>query len=269
MKLTYILPLLGLLSAPVIAQNTIFSDNFTSGSRTQWVASTGTSLTVVNDATFGSNVLQLTTQANAVATFSGTFSISAAAPITLTVNFRDVTNNGTLFAGVRIGLFNNNGTSAGAADGSAVTTNTGNDSGIWAALKATNMNMNSESGAAAPIFFGGDRLGSTSSTYTLGNVGYTDYGTSVHTLQIVYTTSGANTLATTTLDGLLVNSQTIASTTFGSVNQLAFTTDQGSSTLQIDNVLVTQAIPEPATYAAMLGAIALGSSVYRRRRSHA
>jgi hypothetical protein len=253
----------------VFAQTTLFSDNFTSGTRLQWVSSTGTSLTVVNDVTFGSNVLQLTTQANAVAAFASTFTISAAAPITLTVNFRDVTNNGTLFAGLRIGLFNSNGTVVGAVDGATVTTNTGNDSGIWSSLKATNLNMNSESGATAPIFFGGDRLGSAASTYSVGNVGYTDYGNSVHTLQVVYTTSGANTLATTTLDGLLVNSQTISSTTFGSVNQLAFTTDQASSTIQLDNILVTQAIPEPATYAAMLGAIALGSSVYRRRRSHA
>lgn len=72
----------------------------------------------------------------------------------------------------------------------------------------------------------------------------------------------------TTLNGAALNTHTVATTSDLTLDSLWFGVNNRNSDLElsIDNLVVT-AVPEPSTYAAILGLLALGVVAYRRRRS--
>jgi hypothetical protein len=62
-------------------------------------------------------------------------------------------------------------------------------------------------------------------------------------------------------------SQTISSPTELAANQFVVRfSATGGERIMIDNFSVVTAVPEPSTYAALLGALALGVVMWRRRR---
>lgn len=266
------------------AQTTLLNDTFADGDRTtqnlpasaaHYFGTTDSNGTVA----VASNALQFSyagttnTLTQAVSYFSpGGSPIALSIGDTLTASF---TLSGTNIANaadtLRIGLYNSGGNrvsadTSGIAD-AAFNSYTGY--GLWANMgTGTNTtDLVRRTGTSSTLFAGGAHPNIVGSTATLGYAADTTY---TLTFEIEYTSASSVSLTFTDSKGY---SKTATDTVglFTSFDTFALFLSNGGAVTDytVDNIFIstTAAIPEPSTYAALIGAGVLGLAAWRRRRT--
>lgn len=258
----------------------IVNDTFADGGRTNgadpldvsWFKpTTGSTLTVENDTTFGSNALKFdpsTTLSSTVAAMP-TVSLQVGETLRLTVTFRFDTNpTQNLGGALRIGLYTNNGgetlgdTAGITDDGSGHKAD-----GYYAAFPSGPANAATDNGNGYEIFretednnaiLVGTRTGLGTPTVTTPGA----TGTGIHTATFEITrNSNSITFLSYFQKGsdpmFQAGTGTDASSTITSFDMIAIGTGNNTSTLLIDSVSV-ELIPEPSSMLlGMLGALSL------------
>ncbi|CAM3032086.1 PEP-CTERM sorting domain-containing protein [Rariglobus hedericola] len=111
--------------------------------------------------------------------------------------------------------------------------------------------------------------GATYTTSPTPGVAQSITNTAYHTFSMTITRSGASSLSfIATLDGTTYTSVTSNSISDFTFNRIILGEGGTAIPFAVDNVLVTQGtIPEPSTYAALVGLAALGLVAFKRSRS--
>lgn len=283
-----LLSLLLLLIAPLAAQTTLLNDTFSDGSITdqnlsssaQWLNSSTSGVTL------SSNTLAVTAGRHALAYFTPVGSTQAlgvgdSLSVSLDITFSTV---GNASGGFRVGLFDSNGATRPSANGdntsftgyngyifTASLASPDSSSGVSNSLtlreRATGVSGALLSTTAGGLYTtagsGGGPTGQTLATGVTYNLNYTISRTDSTTLSHTFFLTGGSLVGFNN-----TFSDTSASTTEFDAFAILSTSTNGS-TFALDNVLITYtaaAIPEPSTYAMILGGVSLLGLIYQRRR---
>lgn len=276
-----------LAAAPLVAsaQVTLLSDDFGDGSITD--QNLTTSARWYNSSTSGmslsSGALSLTGGRHALAYFtnSGTHTLANVGD-SLSVTFNIVfTQVGNASGGFRVGLFHSNGAARPTDNGDNASFSNYDGYAFSVALATPTSSASSNNnlilqernagvattlisaltgGAYTAIGSGGGPTGQTLSTATTYTINYTVSRPSASALTFSFSLTGGS------VSGFSNSFTDNSPTTYGFDAFALLSTSSNGSNFSIDNVQVT-AIPEPTTYAAIVGALALGLVAYRRRQS--
>jgi hypothetical protein len=256
--------------AATIVDDKFIDGGFTNGADAKdisWYA-TGGDLSVVSDQTTGpdegvaDNALNRTaaTFSGALGSFAST-TLAIGETMTLSFNLDFTATPGTNSGGLRFGLYNSNGSPV-----AGNSNDPNNDFGYRIALPTNQSSapvINREAGTNASIGTGNDAVAlATPGSFSNINIGAT---TNNYSFSI---TRGAST----NTFGLSLNGTSIALTAIEDANITTFDeiyigTGNISTAFCVDNVLLTvvSTIPEPSTYASLVGFGVLGLAVLRRR----
>ncbi|PAW80108.1 MAG: hypothetical protein B9S32_01890 [Verrucomicrobia bacterium Tous-C9LFEB] len=241
-------------TSPLLAQTYI--DTFDDGSRSDgnpssWVTTTASNLTVVYDSGLNSYALSAS-GGNGLyygTTLPTAFSLSTTSVLTLSLDFRL-----TGLQQFRIGLCNNAGSALPATDSASLGTSAyqaiyldiGADS--YTAPTQIKYQVNGDGGLNGNLFFGTDRIFGSTLT-TSGTL-----GTTVHNLKMTVQLSSSTTaLMNLYLDSVLVDTQTLSTTTLqsliganGVTSLMVLIPGQtgASGDVLLDNISIT--VPEPS-----------------------
>lgn len=275
MKLTTpLLTLAALLAAPLAAQaNVVYSDNFDTangGTASEWF--TFTTSGSASDAVNGSaGTWTLTPQSgtslSGITYFSPT-SLAVGQSIELSFNFSYTVLPNTQ-GGFRFGLFNSNGSEISADQ----TASTGNAAFFDDRGYSNNVSLSSGAGHQTFLF---ERTTDHNTFWT--TTAFTQLGSSVaRTATAINTTYAASLLITYVDDNTVSITSTVNGVSFTrndtaslrtAFDSLAFFTDGNNGNVTLSNIVVTAAIPEPSTYAILIGVVGLGLATgVRRNRS--
>lgn len=285
---------IALCAAPLGAQVTLLSDNFSDGLRVgasrpaQWysaqASTSGTGNALIADANFsGGNAVRFYSSSanNALITNFSTVTLASAGDyiqISAKVRYTDSRIAASSSTGAMVGLFNSGGTALAAdAFGSANYSGVlGDDIGYRGANYATtgtsDMRLLSQNPVGGTSFFNnwhGTLMESESSGLTVAqNTLYTvtlriELAANLTDLNFDYTFSGGSGPTTYTQSF----SAAALSTTFDQAVLMAYSGQSGYDA-RMGDVLVTSNIPEPSASAVLGGLGVLGLAAMRRRRHH-
>jgi len=278
-----ILPLLLLLVAPLAAQTTLLNDTFSDGSfadqnltsSAQWLNSSTSGISLSN------GTLSVTAGRHALAYFTPSGSTQAldvgdSISVSLDITFSSV---GNASGGFRVGLFDSNGSTRPSANGDNTsftnyngyiftsTLDSSTSNSLTLRERATGNNGALLSTTASPLYAtagsGGGPTGQTLATGITYSLNYTISRTDSTTLSHTFYLTGGSLIGFTN-----TFADPTASTTEFDAFAILSTSTNGSS-FAIDNVAITYtaaAIPEPSTYAMILGGTAMLGLLYHRRR---
>ncbi len=239
----------GALHAATLVNDQFIDAGFTNGTDAQdagWnaVANATPTIGAFNSSGNTSNALRLDTTATfsvTTGTFTNATPLSIGESITLSFDFRIIAPPVSDGAGLRFGL-------SSSANTYALTFGTGASSGAGLAQ------------------FGASTTSGTNTGYALTGSAFSINDTASHTFSLQITRTGSTSLSFVGT----VDANTVSAVTSNSVSNFTFTNivlGQGSAAFNdfnIDNVLVTTAIPEPSSTALLLGAGVLSAVLMAR-----
>lgn len=264
------LSVLGLtaLSAGNLLATTVVSDTFSDGSTAKtgsldlaYYSSAAGNISVISDAVLdpdsanSNRVLKLNADRSAIASLGQTLALTNGTSITLSFNYRFTTvTPGTSGNTLRFGLFNDNGT--------AVTTNdltpSNDDYGFWSSFSSTSTAASIgyvyETGTNGGITSGTDRTYSSTTAYA--------FDTNAHSVSMTFTLVGTSYTVITSVDGTPYGSYTTSAPTSFNPNEFVLVSLVNS--VEIDNLAVST-VPEPQTWALLIGALCLLGNLHRKR----
>ena len=280
--------LTALLPVAMRAQVVLINDSFTDGTRldgadpqdTSWFMShpdlnlggTAPTIGTDNNTPLSGNALGFSgtsTFAYGIGAFASTTLSAPGASITISMDFavQGSTSAGAL-SGPILGLFGNGGTPLGNDINSITGQATHNDAGyelIYERGISGNLFLVPiDNSAFTSDFAYGTRTPALS--WALGLV-TSDTGGHTMSLTLTLAPNGIDLIVVPKLDSYVGSAQTLsgASVLTTVFNEALVSTWSGSGSGAVDNISVVTAVPEPSTYAALTGALALGWAAWRRR----
>lgn len=269
------LALIALFGAGTVASaNTVFEDNFASGNRNGWF--TFTTATTASSSVNGTNgsftLTPQVTNGNGVSLATVTYftptTLGTGQSIELSFDLNYTVRPASRDTGLRFGLFN--------SFGSRLATDQSGTGG------SANAAFNDDRGYAVFTSLASDALthsirerSSDNTTFwtnaafaTVGTAG-TRPATAANTtfnISLLITYVDAETMSVVSTINGVEFARVDASPATATFDTFAFFTDGNNGNITISDVLVTSSIPEPSTYAALLGVTGLGLAAVRRKR---